>query len=92
MRQQAASLGWKQLVEEPTRGKNKLDLALSDMPNGSACILPKIADHRIVKFVLPCAVPETSSFEREVWLYGSADWCKLRDRLDSLLIYTLTMV
>ena len=58
MRPAAAHIGLRQLVKEPTRGKNLLDLALSDIPGAKASVHPKIADHSIVEVCMPPPAPE----------------------------------
>ena len=80
MRLAAAHMGLTQLVREPTRGKNLLDLALSDVPKTKAKVLPKIADHCLVEVKAPLPVPEVIAIEREVWKFSTADW----ERLDVL--------
>ena len=74
MRLAAAHMGLRQLAKEPTRGKNLLDLALSDIPGAKASVHPKIADHSIVEVCMPLPVPEVLTIEREVWQFRTADW------------------
>jgi len=81
LRLAAATMGLVQLVREPTRGKNLLDLALSDIAGTRAEVLPKIADHSILEVRAPLPVPEVETIERQVWKFATADW----DRLDALL-------
>jgi hypothetical protein len=74
-------LGLKQLVKEPTREGNLLDLALSDVPGATAIVSPSIADHNIVETSLKFKVPEHHEVKREVWQFAKADWDRLRDEL-----------
>ena len=74
MRLAAANMGFKQLVRTSTRGKNLLDLALSDISGPEATVQPKIADHSVVEVKLPLPIPEVVTIEREVWRFRTADW------------------
>ena len=54
----------KQLVTEPTRGPNLLDLVLSSLgAAASASVVPAIADHKGILVNV-----------RSVWDYKKADW------------------
>ena len=81
MRQAAAHMGLKQLVQEPTRGKHLLDLVLSDIPSTVARVLPRIADHNIVEVRAQLPIPEVVTVECEFWKFSTADW----ERLEFLL-------
>jgi hypothetical protein len=81
LRAAASDMGLKQKVKKPTREKYLLDLVLTDIAGVTANVLPKIADHNVVEVIAPLLVPASTSVQREVWLFRSADW----DRLDSLL-------
>ena len=73
--------GLEQHVQEPTRGKNLLDLIMSDMDgNISTSIHQPLgkSDHATVVAdfdQLPLREPPSS---RTVWRYQRADWCRLR--------------
>ena len=77
------SLSLRQIVSEPTREGNLLDLALTDIESTRCRVLPKIADHSIVEMVLELAVPQHAPVEREVWDFRKADWERLSDTLQS---------
>ena len=72
-------LGLRQIVSEPTRETNLLDLVMTDIPNAKATVLPRISDHSLVETVMQFKVPEEHVTEREVWQFAKADWDKLRD-------------
>ena len=65
----------KQLVKEPTRGPNLLDLVLSSL-NGHAVanVVPAIADHKGVLVATDLPAPKETFFERTVWDFKHADW------------------
>ncbi len=59
-------LGLRQIVSEPTRETNLLDLVMTDIPNAKATVLPRISDHSLVETVMQFKVPEEHVTEREV--------------------------
>ncbi len=74
--------GFKQGVRKPTREKHLLDLVLTDLEESSkATVLPRIADHNVVRSQFALRVPEAEPRNREVFLYKSADWAELRREL-----------
>ena len=77
-------LGLKQLVREPTRGSNLLDLVLTDIPDATCQVLPAIADHRVVQTQLSLQVPVSAPTRREVWSFAKADWQGLEKELGEL--------
>ena len=67
--------GLKQIVKEPTRKKNLLDLVLTTMPESArVSVLSSISDHRAVLCVASLEVPQCIEVEREVWNYRDANW------------------
>ena len=70
-----------QLVQQPTRGENMLDLVLSDI-DAKCKVVPKIADHSGVLVTEDLDVPQTKRHSRLVWHYNKADWDALRDALN----------
>jgi hypothetical protein len=72
--------GLAQLVKEPTREGNLLDLVLTDM---EACctVLPKICDHKVVSTKLKFSIPEVVTRPRMMWHFRGADWPALRTDL-----------
>ena len=70
-----------QLVQQPTRGENLLDLVLSDI-EAKCKVVPKIADHSGVLVTVDLDTPQTRRHSRLVWHYNKADWDALRDALD----------
>jgi hypothetical protein len=87
--------GFTQLVRQPTRDKNLLDLAITDMGEvESARVLPRIADHNVVRTIASLGVPQSASISREVYLYKSADWkglCQAFSNADWRLLDSLSV-
>ena len=80
----------KQIVKEPTRGLNLLDLVLSTLPGqSSASVLPAIADHCAVLTKVDLPMPKVQVIEREVWDYKYADWDALREELAATEFHAL---
>ena len=68
----------KQLVTEPTRGANLLDLALSSVPaSSSAKVLSAISEHSSVLLRLDVPMPRINTLDRTVWDLARADWKSL---------------
>ena len=70
-------LGLRQIVKEPTRYENLLDLVLTDMSDITREVGPKVADHNYVVATTDVDVPEAEVVERSVWNYTKADWARL---------------
>lgn len=87
--------GFRQLVRQPTRDNSLLDLVITDMEEvESTCILPKIADHNVVRTKANLSVPHSAPHSREVFLYKSADWrglCRALSTADWRLIDSLSV-
>ena len=77
------SNGLRQIVREPTRGDNLLDLALTDMDEVRCKVVGKIADHKGLQLVLPISVPRVDIRPRMVWQFKDADWHGLSNALVS---------
>ena len=74
--------GFKQYVKKATRENHLLDLFISDLDEVSSThVLPRIADHHVVRGVLRLQVPCDAPRRREVWVYKFADWSNLRETL-----------
>ena len=69
--------GLSQLVSAPTRNANLLDVALCDVHNAKAVVLPKIADHALVEVTVPFPCPQEELSKRSVWMFANADWDRL---------------
>jgi exonuclease III len=74
LRSMCARGGLQQIVNEPTRGVNLLDLVLTDIEGTKAVVLPKIADHELVKVSVRFSIPLDTVVRRRVWSYQKADW------------------
>ena len=81
LRSTCAAMGLKQLVTEPTRGENLLDLVLCDIAGASATTLGRIADHRGTLTSVQMQIPEQIYVARTLWHFCAADWDKMRDQL-----------
>ena len=76
--------GLKQLVQEPTRGPNLLDVVLSSLHGAvSAVVTPAVADHKGVIVTVNLPKPETHVIERTVWDYKGVKWAMLSSELAS---------
>ena len=73
--------GLRQIVREPTRGENLLDIALTDVDEVRCKVVCPIADHRGLKLILPISVPRVTIQLRLVWQFKAADWQGLRSAL-----------
>ena len=68
-------LGLAEKVQQPTRGKNLLDLFLTDATSGVTCkVLPKIADHNLVLTRVALQVTLSDPVARQLWDYKKSDW------------------
>ena len=74
MRNFCDRVGLRQLVREPTRDVNLLDLALTDLDDVRCKVLGKLADHKGLSLKLPLQVPRVQVQARLVWHFRSADW------------------
>ena len=76
------SAGLTQIVKEPTRKNNLLDLVLTSAPElTKATVLASISDHRAVFIDVKLEVPESIEVEREVWCFNKANWKGLKKAL-----------
>ena len=67
--------GLKQFVQEPTRGPNLLDLALSFLHGAAAAtVVPGIADHNGVLVTVKLHNPKVHVIQRTVWDYMKSHW------------------
>ena len=68
--------GLKQLIREPTRLDNLLDLLITDMPNVEHTLLREIVvnDHKGIWFDVDIAVPLSVACNRWVWRWDAANW------------------
>ena len=76
--------GLVQIVREPTRKKNLLDLVLTTMPDiCRTTVLASLTDHRAVLCEVQLKAPEIVESTREVWNFRDADWNGLKSALRS---------
>ena len=76
----------KQLVSEPTRGRNLLDLALSSiLASAPADVLETISDHASVLVRVDIPMPGVDVLERVVWDFAHADWESLLASFENLV-------
>jgi len=67
MRCADAHMGLNQIVKEPTRTNQLLDLLLTDVQGTTACALPRLADQTIVEVSTSLPVPREEVVFREGW-------------------------
>ena len=72
--------GLEQLVKEPTRDDNTLDLFLTNCPQlvPRVEVVPGLSDHNIPYCEFNICVPRKKQQQREILLYNRADWPSLR--------------
>ena len=73
--------GLKQLVKQPTREDNLLDLAISDL-EGIVVLLPQISNHNMVLASFDIGIPESLVVRRSVFEYSEANWEALQDEIN----------
>ncbi len=78
--------GFRQLVKEPTHeAGHVLDLGLTDLGEVEpAQVLPRVADHNVVRFVLKLAVPVERPRSRQVFDYKKAPWAQICTKSSAL--------
>ena len=80
----------KQVVSDPTRGPNLLDLALSSVPAAcSAEVLGKFSDHNAVFVRVDIPTPCIDVLERVVWDFTKAQWNNLISAYENFAWSTL---
>jgi len=79
--------GLTQIVDTPTRGKNILDLVLTNQPSSvlRAEVLPGLSDHDVVFLELRVTPCKNTQKERKIPLYGKANWDNIRKDLQNTL-------
>ena len=76
---------FKQLIKQPTQGTNLLDLVITDIDDFNFTkVLPRIADHHVVRTSLCIGVPKDEPHTRTVWKYQIANWSGLKAILSSM--------
>ena len=78
------NLGLQQIVKDPTRGENILDLAMTDLP-ANATTLANIgtSDHNPVLIQLDISASRDKPYKRKVWCYEKANFWDMRGHLSS---------
>ncbi len=81
-------LGLFQLVNEPTRQKNILDLVLTDSPGFTSEItinpIIKNSDHNTIVFIINYIDRPITILPRKIYKYDQADWDKIRENLKNI--------
>ena len=74
-----------QMVREPTRGGNILDLFLTTNHTLAeyVSIIPGLSDHNIVKCIVNSKPKVTKKAPRKTFLYRKAGWVSFRDYMQS---------
>ena len=75
-----------QMVSEPTRGRNTLDLLFATCPDlvENVMVQPGISDHDAVEANIMLKAKVCKQRPRTVYMYGKADPVELRSRLETL--------
>ncbi len=75
-----------QLISEPTRDKNILDLVLTTSTDyvQDLCVGKPFSDHNLITFRLNCTPYKTKPPKHEFYFYKKADWNKLCNLLDAV--------
>ena len=81
MHEVCTAAGLRQIVREPTRGDNLLDLVITDIHGASARVRGKVQDHNIDLASVAQTIPVTKIINREVWTYAKGDRARLKDLL-----------
>ena len=78
--------GLEQIVHEPTRGANCLDLVLTNAPDlvPRVEILPRLSDHEVVYFEFTTKITKAQNVIRPIPLYNKADWSNMKKELANL--------
>eukprot|EP00061_Rhincodon_typus_P005505 g25088.t1 len=79
----AARLGMRQVVKEPTRGQNILDLILTNLPAANASVHDSIdkSDHCIDLVEMKSHLHIEDNLHHVVWHYHRAKWDRLHTDL-----------
>ena len=74
------------LVEEPTRGKNTLDLFATNAPSKiiKVEVLPGISDHDIVAIEVDISPKRRKQKPRKIHLYSKAQWSEFEEKVNEL--------
>ena len=80
-------LGMQQMVLEPTRLSNILDLVITNTPDliPRLEVIPGLSDHEIVFFEYSIKADRKKNTLRQIFLYRRADWDALRKDMNDLL-------
>lgn len=75
------NFGLTQIVNEPTRGQNTLDLIMTNIPErvNRVHVIPGISDHNIPYAEISMKVNRRPQAPRTIWCYKRADWAGLND-------------
>ena len=81
------SHGLVQLVDEPTRGENILDLILISNPTRvkNISVVPGVADHDAVQLELDISPDRQKQKRRKISIYSRADWLGLEAHLKRIV-------
>ena len=66
--------GFRQLVQEPTRGECLLVLLFTDLDELRYRSSLKVAEHNVLLGTLPLSVPQEVTQTRTVWQFAAAEW------------------
>ena len=82
-----ADNGLTQMISEPTRLTNTLDLTLTNVPEriNRTKVLPGISDHHVTYTELDLKIHRQKQTPRTLWLYKRADWDGFRSEIDPIM-------
>ena len=78
------NFGLRQLIKEPTREDNLLDLVLTNTEAATCSVQPKVADHKLLEVCLHLPVPRQEAVTRVVWDFRKAKWQELKQGLQNV--------
>ena len=80
--------GMEQMVLEPTRGSNTLDLIVTNIPHqiSRVEVIPGLSDHDIVYCELSSNVQKIRQPPRKIPMYGKADWEGIKTKMKQLQV------
>ena len=78
--------GLTQMVEEPTRGDNILDLIATNTPSSFTRVktIPGISDHDIVFAEVDLKIKQKTQKPRSIPLYKKAKWDTMKEEISDL--------
>ena len=75
-----------QIITEPTRGKNILDLCFTSHPSyiHQSTTVPGLSDHEAIIIDILNCIPSNKNLKKKVYCYNKADWISLHEKVASI--------